>query len=364
MADATYTMAPNPHPSSRLSRQQHQHELFPASNNASTSPITATTDDNSRMMALDDSLNVARSLLGISPCSVADSSMATPTFGGRVVTKLSRFAATTTTAAMNHVPPSFNQVKSSDASADAKVSATFRPRSNSAGLEALAFLATQRSELETEESSGSPSTGTIGKHRTGCFPIQISSNQQPRLVPLLHQAVLPDSIASAQPVLIPQQYHHQHQHAVISSSSDDDGSDAMPPPPPRRRRSISNPEGMEKYNNNPFRLSLVLPAAILEEELAEASAAIKAKEEENEAGAEQEDEDYEEEEGENNVDAAVDQGELLRRARSRLLEDLSQGNLIGEKGVLILPHSMNKYKEVCFLYIQRQCCDVEEDTDI
>jgi hypothetical protein len=225
-----------------------------------------------------------------------------------------------------------------DDSAEATASVTFlRPRSNSAGLDALAFLATQRSEQEdAEESFGSSSTRSVSRHK------------YPRLVPLPQEIKeSPDSIASAQPVLIPPLYQQQQQHhAVISSSSDDDGSESMPPPPPRRRRSISNPEGMEKYNNNPFRLSLVLPAAILEEELAEASAAVKAKEEEEAAEEEDDDDNYEEEE-----EVSLDHGELLRRARSRLLEDLSQCNLNGEKGVLILPHDMDKYKEVrCCVY--------------
>lgn len=51
--------------------------------------------------------------------------------------------------------------------------------------------------------------------------------------------------------------------------------------------------------------------------------------------------------------------ELLRRARSRLLEDLSEGQQQqlegsggGEKGVLTLPHSLSKYKEVrSFLWV-------------
>ena len=38
--------------------------------------------------------------------------------------------------------------------------------------------------------------------------------------------------------------------------------------------------------------------------------------------------------------------ELLRRARSRLLEDLSEENGEGEKSDLTLPHSLSKYKEV------------------
>jgi hypothetical protein len=41
--------------------------------------------------------------------------------------------------------------------------------------------------------------------------------------------------------------------------------------------------------------------------------------------------------------------ELLRRARSRLLEDLSEENADGEKGVLTLPHSLHKYQEVSLL---------------
>lgn len=111
------------------------------------------------------------------------------------------------------------------------------------------------------------------------------------------------------------------------------------------------------------RLRLVLPASILEEEIAEANAAVIAKEKSTASASalaasllsQQGDihlararsklplveEDDEED---------LDQDELLRRARSRLLEDLSQSNLSGEKGVLTLPHSLGKYKEVrnCF----------------
>jgi hypothetical protein len=93
-------------------------------------------------------------------------------------------------------------------------------------------------------------------------------------------------------------------------------------------------------------MHFVLPASILEEELAEASAAMKAKEEE-------------ERHADPRIDAntvvvpedeeILDQDELLRRARSRLLEDLSEGSLTGEKGVLTLPHSLAKYKEVRFV---------------
>jgi hypothetical protein len=152
--------------------------------------------------------------------------------------------------------------------------------------------------------------------------------------------------------------------ASTSSSSDDD-SEAMPPPPPRvggRRRSVSNPEGMEKWApSSSARRHFVLPASILEEELAEANAAMEAHERHNlqllgaiEEGQEQQQKPAgrkpapvsglltEEEQ------ANLTPEELLKRARSRLLEDLSEGSLNGEKGVLTLPHSLSKYKEVRF----------------
>ena len=61
-----------------------------------------------------------------------------------------------------------------------------------------------------------------------------------------------------------------------------------------------------------------------------------------------------EEEEEDIDESLLEPEELLRRARSRLLEDLSEGGedgvngggLNGEKGVLTLPHSLGKYKEV------------------
>eukprot|EP00566_Odontella_aurita_P012369 CAMPEP_0113545104 /NCGR_PEP_ID=MMETSP0015_2-20120614/11077_1 /TAXON_ID=2838 /ORGANISM="Odontella" /LENGTH=489 /DNA_ID=CAMNT_0000445435 /DNA_START=322 /DNA_END=1791 /DNA_ORIENTATION=- /assembly_acc=CAM_ASM_000160 len=42
----------------------------------------------------------------------------------------------------------------------------------------------------------------------------------------------------------------------------------------------------------------------------------------------------------------LEPAELLRRARARLLEDLSTEGAMGEKGVLPLPHSLAKYKQV------------------
>ena len=165
-------------------------------------------------------------------------------------------------------------------------------------------------------------------------------------------------------------------HPVTSSSDDD--SEIMPPPPPRttysitnnntrmsRRRSVSNPEIMDKWETK--RLRLVLPASILEEEIAEATAAIlKVKKEKalatttTEGGGsscnnDEEDDDEDDDESDSSSSSSpptmvdedeenLDHDQLLRRARSRLLEDLSIAG--GEKGVLTLPHSLKKYKEV------------------
>jgi hypothetical protein len=156
--------------------------------------------------------------------------------------------------------------------------------------------------------------------------------------------------------------------APTTSSSSDDDSEAMPPPPPRaggRRRSVSNPEGMEKWAP-PNRRHFVLPASILEEELAEANAAMEAHQRHNQQqqqeqqmlGSIQEGDEQQQQKPSpkkptpvsgllsEEEQANLTPEELLKRARSRLLEDLSEGSLNGEKGVLTLPHSLSKYKEV------------------
>mmetsp|Transcript_11159 Transcript_11159/g.26891 ORF Transcript_11159/g.26891 Transcript_11159/m.26891 type:complete len:385 (-) Transcript_11159:30-1184(-) len=228
----------------------------------------------------DDRLDAAHALLGVSPASLNFSSSL-------------QYSGTSEKKQSNSEPGQSHESSSI---------APQRLRSNSTGLEALALLATE--EQDKME------------------PVQIASQTQGPNRPLAT--------------------------TILSSSSDED-SEAMPPPRPRprvlrtRRRSVSNPEGMDKWApEEDSRLHFVLPASILEEELAEASAAMKAKEEEM---AEQNEEANEEEE-EDEEEKVLNEDELLRRARSRLLEDLSQGNLNGEKGVLTLPHSLEKYKQV------------------
>ena len=138
-----------------------------------------------------------------------------------------------------------------------------------------------------------------------------------------------------------------------SCTSDEDDSDIMPPPPPRGRgriRSCSNPEGMEKWdslNRNTDRRRYVLPTAILEEKLAEAKVAVDKKNDDDRLLVQRS--------RSNSVsslilddETRVEPEELLRRARSRLLEDLSEGSITGEKGQLTLPHALSKYKHVSF----------------
>lgn len=210
-----------------------------------------------------------------------------------------------------------------------------RPRSDSAGLDALAALATKETSLQSQS-------------------------------PLAPFLVSNSNLSS--------------EDSDACSNDDGGGGDddeGMPPPPPRRRRrSASNPEGMEKWDSlkrnhklSTGRRHFVLPASILEEELQAVSAAMQERELagwSNGTGATAtniprsipEDEDFMEkssshgDDGKEDEEEEVDEAsltpeELLRRARSRLLEDLSEGSVNGEKGVMTLPHSLSKYKEVC-----------------
>ena len=257
---------------------------------------------------MDDRLDAARALLGVSPSSVAENggTFSGLAFGGRATSKSEE---------------QDTELPNNSAEDVSEPIVQRRPRSNSAGLDALAFLATkEQASMEVQKQDVT-------------MPVEeLPSNPKPSLE------------ASAV--------------SCSSSSSSDEDSEAMPPPPPRagRRRSVSNPEGMEKWApRDHSRLRFVLPAAILEEELAEANAAMKAQQEKalplKKRHTLDEQEDLEAENSASHVENSdieenMDQNELLRRARSRLLEDLSEGNLNGEKGVLTLPHSLAKYKDV------------------
>ena len=73
-----------------------------------------------------------------------------------------------------------------------------------------------------------------------------------------------------------------------------------------------------------------------------------AEEDGEEEGEEEEEDEEEEEEDTSNLSPE----ELLRRARARLLEDVSTagggpaGTSVASRGVLPLPHSLGKYKNV------------------
>jgi hypothetical protein len=257
---------------------------------------------------MDERLTAAHALLGVSPNSVLEGNGSLTLFGGRALTKLAPQAAPENTTD--------ETVSASSLDSSTEPAIVRRPRSNSAGLDALAFFATkEQASIESQK---------------------LTVSSVPLIVAATNNGAATRSVSSS-----------------CSSSSSDDDSETMPPPPPRMRgrpRSVSNPEGMEKfYPRDHHRLHFVLPASILEEELAEASAAMKAKEGTFRPLETQEEslrEDQEEDEEEEVDESDLSQDELLRRARSRLLEDLSESSLTGEKGVLTLPHALTKYKEV------------------
>lgn len=189
-----------------------------------------------------------------------------------------------------------------------------RPRSGSEGLDYLAFLAEQE-----------------------------------------RRVVMPVSVATSESSL-PQELH----------SDESDDSEMMPPPQPRRPRSRSE----DGY--------FVLPPLLLQKELEEARMLASARRSpthsipEDSEYVEEEDEDedsndYVEEDQYDDYDddmedeeeveeerpmrqvETISSAELLRRARSRLLEDLSESNASnsnGDKGFTILPHALSKYQSV------------------
>ena len=328
MANAAYSIAP----STSTSKQ------IPRSDGAWTSKSR---NNCTSSMNLDERLDAARAMLGISPCSVTDGSL----MGGRGSRTI------TSPKPLRYASGLGSSESLSDKRGEGSVAGTTnrgaptnagRPRSDSAGLDALAFLATQEQEV------------VVGGITTAEAP--------PRKMTTNAQTTVPYSSVSL--VANP---------AVTSS---DDDSEIMPPPPPRttvtrRRRSVSNPEGMGKWglpmtmyddqnSTTMRRLHLVLPVSILEEEIAEANAAVIAKEKSTASASalaasllSQKADIHGSCRSESRIplveeddDEKFDHDELLRRARSRLLEDLSQSNLSGEKGVLTLPHSLGKYKEV------------------
>jgi hypothetical protein len=106
--------------------------------------------------------------------------------------------------------------------------------------------------------------------------------------------------------------------------------------------SLSRSNGRRRY---------VVPNCILEEELAQAKAAADKKNDNDRASVQRSRSNslaslHEEE-------PVVEPEELLRRARSRLLEDLSEGSITGEKGQLTLPHALSKYK-----HVSEKCVDI------
>lgn len=301
--------------------------------------------------SLDDRLDAARTMLGISPCSVTDDIMGGR--GGRGELENSTNKKSNLLQQEEH----HQQASSSTMTTNNPNSSSRRPRSNSAGLDALAFLATR----EQESLPTASTMATVSILLEGSYELNSSDGQQG--VHNNNQVTHNNQVKTT--VVFPN---------PVTSSSDDD-SEIMPPPPPRnlptnsfnnnkkmsRRRSVSNPEGMDKWGTK--RLRLVLPACIIEEEIAEANAAIMiAKKEKSTAQTvgesssstlipnnndESNNESLPTPVADDEEEEYLDHDQLLRRARSRLLEDLSQSSIVsGEKGGLTYPHSLKKYKEV------------------
>lgn len=266
------------------------------------------------------------------------------------------------------------------------------------------------SKTQTPEKTPSTSDGTCNE--TVKRPLSDSVPKQSPLDALV-------ALATGAVNIVPSSESRTPVANTTSKSSNllgSDHSDDMPPPVSRPRlgrlRSASNPEGMEKWDalNSAgaaaSRRHFMLPSSILEEELANASAACDSLAASRElarrnnlkskkapfglplkkrgmpipdsttsapklSGIFSPDTlgtspssvvigsmDAEGESSSNIGDncslqeddpADLEPEELLRRARARLLEDLTtQGtnNSGGEKGVALLPHSLAKYKEI------------------
>jgi len=343
--------------------------------------------------SLDDRLDAARAMLGISPCSVIDESVTT-IMGGRGGPGNNN-NNNNNNSNKSSVLQQEDQKVEEEASVLITTTTTYddpnssgrRSRSNSAGLDALAFYATREQEATITSTTmtttmpsillegnsdldGSDFGRFIGSHNSYHLISSSTSHNNNNNNDDEAATATTTTTATTKVVAPP--------HPVTSSSDDD--SEIMPPPPPRttyininnntrmsRRRSVSNPEIMDKWETK--RLRLVLPASILEEEIAEATAAIlKVKKEKalatttttTEGGGsscnnDDEEDDDEDDESDSSSSSSpptmvdedeenLDHDQLLRRARSRLLEDLSIAG--GEKGVLTLPHSLKKYKEI------------------
>eukprot|EP00538_Stauroneis_constricta_P004660 CAMPEP_0119572624 /NCGR_PEP_ID=MMETSP1352-20130426/44712_1 /TAXON_ID=265584 /ORGANISM="Stauroneis constricta, Strain CCMP1120" /LENGTH=453 /DNA_ID=CAMNT_0007622309 /DNA_START=638 /DNA_END=1999 /DNA_ORIENTATION=- len=239
-----------------------------------------------------------------------------------------------------------------------------RSRSNSAGLDALAFLATkeQASMAGQQQQQQQAQPLQPPRQRMTRFQDEIPRSGLPPRMPATSSsssstATLPTALlhvpgknnssnvapVNAVTVTPASGLPSLSSSAATSDTSDSEmtpatGSTSSPPPKNHhqtsnpnntRRRSMSNPEGM-MTTKQPRRVHFILPETILEMELAEASSAIQARREE-ELILQQE--------------TSLTNEELLRRARSRLLEDMS---LVHEKGnnAIVLPHSLAKYKNI------------------
>lgn len=269
----------------------------------------------------------------------------------------------------------------------------YRPRSGSVGLDALADVAVHETEALDVAGSGNGS-GSLSRSEPPASSSSSRSQQSAWTTTRYNDA---DAVVVSGP-------------ATSGSDPDSDDSEAMPPPPRRRPRSVSNPEGMFAWGDSAIvassvslnirrhfletaseRSHFLLPTSLLEEELAHVSAVVQQQqqhklrsselglelgpggiiaeeleideyddeEDTHEAGSSGNTSDHKEHSGDDNDnddddldEEDLDPDSLLLRARARLLEDLLEGRMgATDKGVITLPHALDKYKNVCSLIL-------------
>jgi hypothetical protein len=118
-------------------------------------------------------------------------------------------------------------------------------------------------------------------------------------------------------------------------------------------RSVSNPEGMEKWDSydghhpSSARHYFVLPRSVLEQELASVKLACRDKESLQDNSSSSLTRNSRGISVKEVSPRTFDLDEILKQARSRLSEEMVESLSNAEKGDILLPHLLGKYKEVC-----------------
>lgn len=324
-----------------------------------------------------DRLDAAHALLGVSPSSVVQNDSAKATGDGDVVPMDDAESAADS-------PPDSVSFTKDNSIPSATSNTTNEPdshllelnesssQSNGCALDALASLASSAatmdqgtstlptpvvalSALSSDDDSESmpPPPPRRGRIRSASNPegmekwdsLSLSQSSQNRRHFVLPSSILEEELASANAATAASAARRKNEDVAMSEASQSaTGSGAKNQALPPKKRDWPSEQSEEPdisaevLGTSPT--SVMSPMTVVS---SVATAAPQAKEEDpatssltpgTEASTPQD-------------EADMDPAELLRRARSRLLEDLSEaGNMNGEKGVLTLPHSLSKYKEL------------------